>query len=360
MNYLKLFFIFFIYSCTVEDTPPIISTESTPISTKNNRLLGIDLLNLTESNSFSDNITLANELGIEFIALHRTWTQLEPTANNFNDPDQALELLSQTAVANGFKFSLTIRPIDLIGKTVPTDLQNVRFNDTLLINRFKRCLDYVFTKVDVANLLNLQIGNEVDGFDTSLEPLSFWADYEVFLEQINQHVKSQYPYLKVGFTGTLFGLNSNPVLFNSLLTKVDVLGVTYYPINSNFSVQEPSQLSVDLQQLLDNYPSKPIYMQELGYQSGVLSNSSETKQAAFYNQFFEFWDVHHTEIKTVNLVRLNDLSLQEAQNSAIPYGISDPIFIDYLRTLGIRTYSGNGTDKASFTTIKQAAKARGW
>ena len=232
-------------------------------------------------------------------------------------------LLSKIAVANGFQFSLTIRPIDIVGKTVPSDLQNTRFNDSLMVNRFKSLIDFIFTKVDVNNLLNLQIGSEIDGYNTSNEPVTFWADYEGFLDEINRYIKSQYPNLKVGFAATLKGLNSNPILFNQLLTKVDLIGVTYYPINTDFTVESNNTAIADLDTLLSNYPTKPIYLQELGFQTGSVSNSNELKQAQFYTEFLSFWDQHTAEINSVNVVRLNDLSLQEAQNSAIPYGIND-------------------------------------
>ncbi|MBL4709126.1 MAG: hypothetical protein JKY48_11885 [Flavobacteriales bacterium] len=303
---------------------------------------------------------MAKELGVEFIALHLAWTQIETTPNNYEDPDDALLLLGQVAAANSFQFSLTLRPIDLSGKIVPSDLENMRFNDTTMIRRFESLIDFVFTKVNPSVLLNLQIGNEIDGYNFSQEPASFWSDYGFFLKEINAYIKKSHPDLKAGFTGTLKGLNNNPSLFNQVLSNVDILGVTYYPIQSDYTVELPTVLNGDFDLLLTNYPSKPIYVQELGYQTAARCNSNEQKQAKFFSQFFNYWDKHASDIKSVNLVRLNDLSIQAASDAALQYNLSDSIFFDYLRTIGIRTYSGTGSHKMAFDTLKIKLKERGW
>ncbi len=115
---------------------------------KGDRKVGIDLLDLTASNSFDDNINLASQLGVEFIALHVAWTSIETSPNNLSDPGDAMSLLSGVAAANNLKFSLTLRPIDLSGKTVPSDLDGTRFNDAQMIDRFKAVIYFGKNKVD--------------------------------------------------------------------------------------------------------------------------------------------------------------------------------------------------------------------
>ena len=73
---------------------------------------------------------------------------------------------------------------DLTGKTVPADLDTTRFNSATMKARFKGLIDYVFTKIDYQLLTSLQIGNEIDGFNTSSEHSDFWSDYGSFLLDI--------------------------------------------------------------------------------------------------------------------------------------------------------------------------------
>ena len=42
------------------------------------------------------------------------------------------------------------------------------------------------------------------------------------------------------------------------------------------------------------------------------------------------------------------------------YGITDTIFTEYLRTLGVRTYPGNGTNKVAYEAIKCELNVRNW
>jgi len=42
------------------------------------------------------------------------------------------------------------------------------------------------------------------------------------------------------------------------------------------------------------------------------------------------------------------------------YGAKGGAFADFIGTLGLRTYSGSGTDKPAFVALKAEAKKRGW
>jgi len=364
MKQIKLFslIILILFSCNKDTNTPAndFKCELQNIVPKGERTIGIDLLNPTESNTFEQNITIAKELGFQFIALHLAWSSIENSANKYEDPFNAIELLGQFAQNNNLKFSLTIRPIDLTGKTVPTDLQNIRFNNEIFIQRFKSLVDFIFSKVQPSILLNFQIGNEIDGYNTTNEPASFWDDYGIFLKEITKYIHSISPNMKIGFTATFNGLIAKSIQFKNLSKNVDILGVTYYPIKSNFNVKKPNVVFNDFSTLVKTYENIPIYLQEVGYQSSKLNDSNESNQAEFYCNLFKAWDKYPEKIKAVSIVRLNDLSLKDAQESAGPYGISDNNFIEYLKTLGIRTYNELGTNKQSYDVIKNNMSIRGW
>lgn len=325
---------------------------------KGDRMMGIDLLDVAQSGDFNENITLANELGIQFIALHLPWTSIETSPEQYEDPGNALELLAQVAEANGWKFSVTIRPIDLTGKTVPSDLKDTRFNDQLMEDRFKALIDFVLTKVNVNTLHNFIIGNEIDGYNTSGEPASLWPDYGEFLSEMTDYLHTKRSDLLVGFTGTLHGLVDQQTTFKPLFQNVDIVGVNYYPLNNDFTVLSTDEAIANFEEFMGIFTGMPVYMQELGFQTASICNSSESQQAEFFDRFFCSWDVYKDELKSVSIVRLNDLSVASAEASAIPYGLTDPRFIDYLRTLGLRNY--DGTLKEGFNELKENLESRGW
>jgi hypothetical protein len=362
-------FIIFIFFIACSDDSPTSNSNNdincpNTFEPKGDRLLGMDILNSSENGTFEGDFEKSREFGIEFTALHLLWSQLEISPEIYADPGDALAVFNMFCRLNNIKLSLTIRPIDLTGKTVPEDLESTRFNTDLMKSRFQRLIDFVFIKIDYQLLTSLQIGNEIDGYDTGNENPDFWSDYGDFLFDIKNYTDSQYPDLKTGFTitlnGVVNGIHSSSGVFESLANTVDIVGVTYYPLNSDFTVQDPNVLQSQLEKITIKFPEKTIYLQEVGYQTSSQCNSSELKQAQFVCNVFHSWDNFKNNIKLINFVRLNDVSQSQAEELADTYGIGDNKFIEYIRTLGLRTYSGHGTDKKAFTILKEHANVRGW
>ncbi len=99
---------------------------------------------------------------------------------------------------------------------------------------------------------------------------------------------------------------------------------------------------------------------EAGYPTSATCNSSEDLQSQFVEEMFIEWDKHHEQIKMIVFSWLADLSQADVDKFEQQYQISDIVFLEYLRTLGFRTYSGNGTDKKALNTFKSEAAARGF
>lgn len=354
--------------CAATDAAPIeppvsLTCGGTPVP-RGSRLLGMDFLDTPEVGGFDVNTVKAREAGAQFISLPVAWSAIEATPSQFSDPGNVLQTIRGYLATTGFKLSLTLRPIDVTGKTVPSDLSRRRFNDPQVAARFTAMLDWVFTQVDYRTLTSLQVGNEIDGYDTISEHPDFWSDYGAFLFAVNTHVKQRYPGLRIGFTATLPGLTSGPLadagVFTALLGAVDVLGVTYYPLNPDFTMRPVSSVQTDLATLVQRYPTATIFIQEAGYASAAANASDDLQQAAFFCELFKAWDTHSARIGLVSLLRLHDLSRAKAVQAAGPYGLSSEQFIEYLRSLGVRTFGGGGQDKAAYFMIVNEATKRGW
>lgn len=328
---------------------------------RGDRWFGLDLLDPPANGDFAQNTLKGQALGVEFTGLHLPWTAIEDSPGSYRDPDGVLNTLDSYLNQQGWRLTLTLRPIDLTGKTVPADLQDVRFNDPEFISRFITVLDFALSQVDHRLLTSLQIGNEIDGYDTSAEPPTFWADYAMFLAAVREHVHDHYLGLRVGFTGTLAGmLNFEGSVFEDLAEQVDVVGVTYYPIDGDFKAHAPESVHDDLANLVAKFPDNTIFLQEVGYPTGKRNASSQTQQAAFICACFQAWDDHAEQIELMNWVRLMDRTEQGAEDLAGPYGLSDRNFLSFLRTLGLREVEGAGTDKVGFVTLQEELQRRGW
>lgn len=339
---------------------------------KASRAFGMDILNPSPTFDYNANLSALKDMGGSFQTLHLAWSSLEAagagmTSGAFSDPGEALRVLNTLATAQGIKLALTIRPVDIPGKTVPSDLASTRFNTAIMKTRFRKLLGFVLTRINVQNLTTIMVGNEINFYNPGADT-NFWTDYGDFLADVRDYVHASHPGLKVGFTATYDGLTDATKTLalakNSVKTmqdyakRIDVVGVTYYPLNADFTVKPPSVVDGDFQRLVD-FATTELHIQEIGYPSGAANGSSEPMQKQFYCEVFNAWDKHRNRIPQLAALRMNDTARADAESTAKTYGLAaNEAFIEYLRSLGLRRYTGE--DKAAFTQLKAALTARGF
>ena len=326
---------------------------------KGSRLLGMDSANGPESGPPIDAFNRAQAAGAEATSLSVNWDQIEPAPNTYVDPWNLLATTNWFYPAHNSQVSLTIRPIDGNSKPVPADLRGVPFGDPVMIDRFNRMIVWVLQRMPNVTFASIQIGNEIDknvGLDV--------AGYATFLYWANVQIKKVRPDIKVGYTASWQGLVQNPTRDTLLWLKpyVDVVGVTYYPLDNNLQVRHPMVVQGDFDMLMASYRDTTIFFEEVGYPTGPLCGSSEVKQNDFIQNVFAAWDSYATNIGYISFVRVEDWSprLADSVASAPPYYLPYPAFSEFLRTLGFRTYPAAGQDKPAMTTLMREAAARGW
>lgn len=329
------------------------------------RLCGLDFVDLAEGGSYDANLAIATNLGVDCTTLHIPWTLIETNSGSgtnsgvLTDPyDNALAAYDMLCTATGLKLALTLRPVDLTGKTVPDDLATLRFSDPVLITRFCKMVDFVFARIDWRHLTSLQLGNEIDFYDPGTDT-DFWDDYPLFLAAVNAYLTNTRPGLKTGFTITYEGaMGVQGDRWRQWAAVTGRIGVTYYPNQAGFQVKEPSAVAGEISALCTAYPGVDIYLQEAGYQTSAVCGSSPQQQADFISALFAAWDSHAGRIPVLCLTRLYDYSPEHATNIAGGYGIGDFAFIEYLRTLGLAAY--DGTAKPGLAVLSNELRTRGW
>lgn len=306
---------------------------------------------------------------MESIHLAVTWSGIEPDAGIFDATFMAATLDAANIYysLNDVKLELQIAVTNTVSKEVPTDLMTTDFSDPTLITRFKTLLDTVFAHIPDVEISSLNIGNESDilfGVDEDQ-----YAAFKTFLDAVAPYAKSRYNTLygtdiEVGTTLTLYG-TINPAqtaLCHSLNENMDIISITYYPLNNDFTMRSPAAVETDFDDLVAAYPDadKPIHFAECGYSSSEVCNSSEELQAQFYSEVFRVWDKHYANIKYISIFKLTDWSHATVEYLSTYYGIDDPIFLEYLRALGVRTWDGDGTNKLAYEYILCELEARDW
>ena len=385
-----------------DSAPAAQVTPPTPMPlAKGERILEIDV-NQASDNDFAAAFNLANKIGMQSATLSLDWTLIDigtntgvsPTAPIFQtDPDLNFLAIANACYPNSnTRVSLTLRPITTLVTNLPDAISTLPFNDAAVIDRFKALIDFVYTQIPDLNLTSLVIGSEVD---LNLTSDSQRSEYLEFYQSVSQYARDQYallfparPPLKISVEVTHRGLldSATQTYYQQLNQSSDVIGVSYYPLQ-NGMVELPTIVHSDFDSLTALYPGKQLYFYQLGYPSGYydmaayaeyaagntspMIGSSDLMQADFVGEVFSAWDEHINDIGLIDFTWLNDLSeAGVAETTADPAfgGTTNPApeFVEFLRTLGLRTNAGlngampGGSDKAAFSRLAQEASSRGW
>jgi hypothetical protein len=322
---------------------------------KGDRVIGIHV-QPPQDNDYDAAIAQAQSFGTTSVPFFATWASLETSPGVFDA--SLLAIVNAYYPAKGLKNSFTIAPINTNVLEVPADLVGTAWDHPTMIARFNALQDFIFAQIPAVTLTAYCIGNEVDA---TLSTAPAVAAYKTFYEAARAHARTLRPGLKVGVTMTMFGLlGSSSALYASLNAASDVVAVTYYPLNPDFTVKAPDQVQTDIDALMLQYPATPVFMKEIGYPSSATCGSSEELQRQFVVEVFKAWDRHAARIPLLYFFLLSEWSQAQVDQLALYYGAATPEFKEFLRTLGLRTYAGAGADKPAFSRLQLEAHARGW
>lgn len=310
-----------------------------------------------EDNDFDASVNLAITAGASSNGVTVYWDELETAPGVFEPEVNFLEIANVYYPYKGLKISLTIGVIDTNNSRLPADLKNKAFDDPEVIQRFEKLLDWVFAQLPDVGLVVFSIGNEVDVY--LAQEAGRWAQYQSFYQAVVEYSRSLRPKLLIGVKGTFGGLTGYARQEMLALNQAsDVILLTYYPLNNDATVKDPSVVGGDFDTITALYPGRTVYFLEAGYPSGALCNSSEALQAEFIRQLFTAWDAHAAQVRLVSFTFLTDLSSANVEILKEYYRFDDPVFLEFLGTLGLRTFPGAGSDKEAFRVLLDEVKAR--
>lgn len=320
------------------------------------RIFGI---NPSESDQgFIASFEKAQEAGIQVVEILLPWESIEASQGVYQDPDGVLSAIAFYG-AEDVKVLLTIAVINTVKSTVPDYLEGLEYDSPEVVNAFNSMADWVFQQVPASvTVAGFAIGNEVD---LVLEGDSAWNDYSSFYQQVSEHFRSGHTGIPVGVKCTviegLLGGEADELV--SINQYSDVIMLTCYPQTAGFQVLSPETVHDHFGQIQSHFPGDSIWITEIGYQSGSeYCGSSQQKQAQFYHELFCAWDDHMDQFQLVLVNWLHDASSEMISEWEDYYGSSDPGFLEFLSTLGLRNH--DHTDKYAWLQVLEETSARGW
>jgi hypothetical protein len=296
-------------------------------------------------------LAYANGVRGQYISLR--WSEIEPQplVYSFQRLVDTLALLRNEGT---FEVLIGIQTINTNRRELPADIAHLPFDDPQVIARFNRMLDALVPSLS-SQVRYISIGNEVDGYLVA-HPTE-WSAYKNFVDATAPHVRMLNPQVRVGSTTTFNGASSNAQLVAALNANTDVHIFTYYPLNADFTPRAPSIASPDFARMRELAGNKPIVLQEVGYPTSSVLESSESAQATFYNNVFDAWVANQSSVSFLNVYLLHDPTQAECDAQAAYYGLSSANFNALLCSLGLRRV--DGTPKAAWQILTDKARAAG-
>lgn len=342
---------------TTPETPPRPYEPTPPVNPQpaGDRLLGITISEST--NGFLEDFDVAKQAGVQVVELALDWDTVEVSEGQYEDPYGVLAAMAFYE-ANAISVILTFAVINTVASTAPDYLDGYDWNEPEMITAFNNMADWVFAQLPAdLVVVGVAVGNEVNFVLEGDQ----WIQYGEFFEAASAHLHIINADLKVGVKTTvlngLFGVTGGQIKTLNQLT--DVVMLNYYLQDQQFQVRPPITVHNDFAHITADFPFREIWMTEVGYQSGSeYCLSSEDLQASFYHELFTAWDTHKDFTSLLIVDWLHDASAELLAQWEEYYGYSDPAFLEYLGTLGLRTRDGK--DKNAWIQFKAEANPRGW
>lgn len=332
-------------------------TVSADVLPRGSRSLEV-AITLPENEDYDAAIALVQSLGAESVPVSLFWDEIETSPGVFNPDPNWLPVINQYYPAQNLKVTLTISVLDTVTDRRPADLRGLPWDDPQVIARFTALLDTIAAQIPDVQLTALAIGNEIDGVLGT--QAANWEAYTTFFAASAAHARALWPGVPVGAKVMFSGARQIPARIRPLWDASDAVMLTYYPLKSDFTVRPPQVVADDVAQMVAIAQGKPVYLLEAGYPSGETCNSTPEQQAAFIRQVFRAWDAHAEAIPLISFTWLSDLPPKAVREFQGYYGVNNRAFGEYLRTLGMRTWKGAGSDKPAFLQLEAEAAARGW
>jgi hypothetical protein len=287
--------------------------------------------------------------GVTFQGFSGTWAKLEPGKGqyHFNEIDFNL---GQSASA-GLPIAYTLSIIDTGMKTVPNWLKTTKWQDPKMQEQLLALIDAMAPHFK-GRLKWVMIGNEIDPYFAGHPDEG--AAYAQLFRAASDRFKSLIPGVQVSHNVTFGGLPMESGALKPVFDESDFLSLTYYPASGDFRFRDPSTVSTDFPKMIAAARGKKILLQEVGYASSPLNDSSQEKQAQFYSNVFNALRTHSDKFIGANFLFMSDFSDAVVDDLVKYYSASGAErFRAFLQTLGM--FDGQGRPKKSWEVFQQEA-----
>jgi hypothetical protein len=304
-----------------------------------------------------------------------TWADVEPTKGQYDFSGLLSSL--QWAQSQGQHAIVGVNAINTNVLSIPKDLlskdgKNLRFGLTWsspeIVQRYSLMVDQAARIAQLGGAVHFSVGNEVDGVLSSNKAMQYpFAEFIVYAKAAVTKATSAEMSVGVSYTWDAWkALRAVKAPWLDIMNNVtDGILLTWYPLQSNFSVMPPSVGADYFNEMVATLPDgKCVIQQELGYPSGYnnassTDGSSPAAQAAFYAAALSgaknLEPDAKRKLRGVMPFDLSDWTPATCEYFSQYYKVSSPAFVEYLCTLGIT--AADGTGKPALDVVEQGIRS---
>ncbi|MDB4940665.1 MAG: hypothetical protein JWP97_199 [Labilithrix sp.] len=348
------------------DGPATDVTDAGPgVVPRGGRTLGLAMI--IGDLDFAGNVQIARAAGATATNVTLAWDEIE-RLGDAGDSDAAppitrfnadLHVANLVLSENDMQEVLALPVIDVGGSRAPSDLVGRPLDDAELAARYDLLTDHALASSQDVAIPALFVATDVDralGDDDAK-----YAAFATFVGRAAAHLHATAPKIKVGFTVSAEGLPVAAPRLAAAWAASDVVGVSVLPglLAPASRAASPSSVAALFDAVVASAPAgKPLFFQEVGAPSSSASGSGEAQQAALVTATFEAWDRHAARIALLTIREAADPDPETLASRAARYGRSDPGFLGFLGSMGLRT--ADHRDKQGFAALAGHARARGF
>lgn len=286
------------------------------------------------------------DAGVTYISGAGKWPELEPKKGKYNF--EGLDFQVEYARKLDLSMSYTLRLIDTVKRDLPSDLNRKPWSDRELRARALGLIEALAPHFK-DRVKWFMFGNEIDGYFNK-HPDEI-GDFVSLYTQVANRLKELAPDVQVSSTLMFGGVDTLDGSLKSLGDRLDFLSFTYYPVNPNFTVQDPGAPRRDFARMKQAAGDRKIVLQEIGYPTSPINNSSQEKQAEFFRNVFEQLRANRDTIVAGSFFLLADLRDKFVKDLTAYYGVDAEVFRSFLQTLGM--FDAQGKPKKSWEVFQE-------
>lgn len=276
------------------------------------------------------------DTGVNFVASNGKWDELEPKKGDYKLDGLSFQI--SEAEKHNLQVAYTLRLIDTVDRTMPSELRRKKWTDPEMVARVMRLIEAVVPKFN-KRVKWFMFGNEIDGY-FGRHPDEV-QDFAALYDRVSRRVKELAPGIQVSSTIMYGGIETLEGPLKPLNDRFDFLSITYYPIRGDFTMKNPDIVTNDFAQMRTAANGRGVVLQEIGYASSATNGSSEEKQAQFIRNVFEQLRANRDVFEAGSFFVLSDLSDQFVKSLAGFYGMPNTkTFLAFLQTTGLFNLQG--------------------